>query len=323
MSRTRRLSSNELERIVKTCSLGPGYAKKIEIRFLRRTHNSLLYLASSTDAPHTLLIKQVRTGDAGAQYRALVSGAGKMKEGVYRVPRPIAYISKENIIIMEYIKSNSLEMILLNKNTNELDKRKYIKLSAQWLSNFHAAYKGDSKIIDSVNKAADLSNILPNIQEILSKNPDLMSVFCWLESTAEYMQSRQTVFGYTHGDYKPENILCSEEKIYGIDLFLEEEGAQLMDLVQYTNHLLFLTMRYVGKPYYKYINEWTDCFLESYTENQGAIDREIFFWLRMQHLMRYWFYEVARKNPVALLQAYKLRKEISALFQSVGKIGRW
>lgn len=317
LPRHRRLSNNALTELIQSCSLGLDFTEDINISFLRKTHNSSLYRVSSPTLPYTLLIKQVRTNDAEAQYNALVSATEKMRKGTYRVPRPIAYIPEKSVIVMEYINSKSLENILLQKDISMSDKNEYIKRSAQWLSNFHTSFREGLRVFDSEKKIADLSKTIARIEPTLSKHPELVSIWRWLESTAPYIQTRKTAFGFLHGDFKQENVLYSEGSIYGIDLLLEEQGEQLMDLVQYTNNLIFLTIRHAGKSYNKYINAWTDCFLDSYLEDQTMIDMEVFYWLRLQHLMRYWSFETARKNPLALMQANKLQKEISTIYHSI------
>ncbi len=315
--RHRRLSKNELIELVQSCLLGLDFTEKINTSFLRKMHNSSLYLVSSPTLPYKLLIKHVRTNDAEAQYTALVSAIKKLKDGSYRVPRPIAYFSEKGIVVMEYINSESLENILLKKDMSVSDKNEYIKGSAQWLSNFHASYKEGIRVFDSAKKIADLSKSISSVEPTLSKHSELVTVWRWLESTASYIQTRKTAFGYTHGDFKQENILYSEGNIYGIDLLLEKKGEQLIDLVQYTNHLLFLTMKHSGKSYNKYVNEWIDCFLDSYAENKTRIDMDVFYWFRLQHLMRHWSFEISRKNPFTLIQANKLRREISAIYHSI------
>ncbi|MEE9371649.1 MAG: hypothetical protein V3V00_01200 [Saprospiraceae bacterium] len=317
MLRFRRLSNKALREVIESCPLGLDFTEEIHTRFLRKTRNSLLYLVSSPTLPSTLLIKQVRTNDAEAQYNALVSATEKMEDATYLVPKPIAYISQKSVIVMEYINSKSLENILFQNDISAANKSEYIKGSAQWLSYFHRVYRKGLQTVDSRKKITDLSKTLLVAETALSKHSDLVSVQHWLESTAPYIQTRKTAFGYTHGDFKQENILYSEGSIFGIDLLLEEKGEQVMDLVQYTNHLLFLTITHKGKFYNEYVNEWIDCFLDAYAENQTMIDMEVFNWLRLQHLMRYWSFEVSRRSPLSIIQANKLRKEISTIYHSI------
>jgi tRNA A-37 threonylcarbamoyl transferase component Bud32 len=317
MLRFRRLSNKALKEVIQSCPLGLDFTEEINISFLRRTRNSLLYLASSTVLPSTLLIKQVLTNDAEAQYNALVSATEKMVEATYRVPRPMAYIPQKSVIVMEYVNSKSLENILLQKDISVSSKCEYIQRSAQWLSSFHKAYRKGSQAVDSKKKIADLSNTLSVAASSLSKYSELASVWRWLDSTASHIQTHKTAFGYTHGDFKQENVLYLERSVIGIDLLLEEKGEQVMDLVQYSNHLLFLTMTRKGKSYNKYVNEWIHCFLDSYTENQTMIDMEVFSWFRLQHLMRYWSFEISRRSPLSLIQANKLRREISTIYHTL------
>jgi len=317
MLRFGRLSNKALRELLQSCPLDLDFTEEINTSFLRKTRNSLLYLVSSPALPSTLLIKQVKTNDAEAQYNALVSATEKMENAIYLVPKPIAYISQKSVIVMEYINSKSLENILFLNDISLANKSEYIKGSAQWLSYFHRVYRKGFQTVDSRKKIADLSKTVSVAETALSKHSDLVSVQRWLESTAPYIQTRKTAFGYTHGDFKQGNILYSEGSVFGIDLLLEEMGEQLMDLVQYTNHLLFLTITHKRKSYNEYVNGWVDCFLDAYAENQTMIDMEVFYWLRLQHLMRYWSFEISRKNPFSLLQANKLRSEISTIYHSI------
>jgi tRNA A-37 threonylcarbamoyl transferase component Bud32 len=310
----KKLSRKALIELLQSYLPGLEFTKEIDTRFLRMTHNSSLYLVSSPSFQESLLIKQVRTNDVEAQYGALVSAYEKMNDNRYCVPRPIACVPGKSVIIMEFIDSNRVDNILLRKDVSGAEKIKCLEGSGQWLSNFHASFRLGIEVFDTQKKMAELSEQRVATEPAFSKHLEMVSVFHWLESTAPYIQTRRTAFGYTHGDFKQENILCSDGSFYGIDLLLEEKGNQLMDVVQFINHLVFLTVTHVGNSYSKYVNEWISCFLDSYAEDQPMVDMEILYWLRLQHLMRYWAMEMASKNPLSIIQANKLEKEISTLF---------
>ena len=317
MSPLGRLSNAEILELIQSCPSEFNSIEGIKISVFLNTRNSSLYLASTPESPCTLLIKQVKSNDAKSQYNSLLSVFEKMAGSTYQVPRPITYIPEKNIVVMEYINSKCLGNLLLEKDINLYDKNKYIKESAHWVSAFHSTFRDGFEIVDSTKKIDDLSKTISVVKPVLYKHSELVSVLYWLESTAPFIQTRKAAFGHTHGDFKQANILYSKGNIYGIDIILDEKGVQLMDLVQFTNHLLFLTMTRKGKPYYKYVQGWINCFLDAYAKDQAGIDIEVFYWLRLQHLMRYWSFEAARKIPFAFIQKNKLKDEISAIYNSI------
>lgn len=316
MQQIKKLTENKLQKIINLYLPDVDCLRKLTVSFLRKTNNSILYKACSPALPYPLLIKQIRTSDSAAQYHALTSAYEKMNDGVYCVPTPINYIAEENIIIMEYVNAVSLDKILL-KSDLILDKKQYIEKSAFWLSRFHSMYHAGTGVVDTSKKIVDLSQSLSKLKSKFNNNSQLMAVWNWLEDTASHVQTCDTSIGYTHGDFKQENILFSEEKVYGLDFLLEEKGPQIMDLVQYTNHFFFLTLTLKGNLIHKHLNDWIKYFLDAYSQKYSKVNIKVFSWLQLHHLLRYWSLEAIRNNPVAVWRANKLQRIIYSTFQLI------
>ena len=312
-----RLTTKELEQLLASCSFETDQTARASARYLRKTRNSTLYVAAADNLPYKILIKQVKTGDAGAQYDALLTAHRKMKGGDYCVPAPLACIPEKNIIVMQFIEGQTLERVLLARDIAPDDKTRRIAQSARWLSLFHNAFEKRTAELGSIRSIESLKVSLGQAAKTLTRQKDLNAAWQWLLDRRHDMEKHEASQGFIHGDFKPENILYAEQGVFGIDFLLEDKGLHLMDLVQYANHMLFLAMKRDGTAYKASVDSWVSDFVESYTQTGGTIHPEAFGWLRLQHLLRYWSISAAQKNPIALLQARKMQNMAIELHRSI------
>lgn len=282
----------------------------LNITALKTTVNSTLHLARAESFEFPVLVKQVHSNDAAAQYQSLLSVSKCLSGSRYTVPRPVAFFLQENIICMEYIDGAALISLLLDGKVTPADKQAAVQAGGRWLACYHAAYRKGERAIDVAEKLACLQQSLAKLKPGHLRHADVQTALAWLGEHSQRVAETPTAWGNVHGDFKPENMILRGESVVGIDFLADCTGTQLMDLAQFTNHLLFLAMRPKGMFYARYRAGWIDAFLAAYREEGAEVSAIVLDWLRLYHLLRYWAMERGRRHPLALLQAYWLRREI-------------
>ena len=104
---------------------------------------------------------------------------------------------------------------------------------------------------------------------------------------------------WSHGDFKPENLLYDGYKYVGIDTMLKNRGAVLYDIASFLDHLLLdgrtLRHRYVQRSF----EQAVDKFVVGYCGLDDS-DRYAIRWLQMYFMLCYWGRSQGRSRLRAL-----------------------
>ena len=91
-----------------------------------------------------------------------------------------------------------------------------------------------------------------------------------------------------HGDFKPENILLSQEKVVGIDIGGRYRGTILVDIVNFLNHMDLLGCQPRGFRVLTLNRQLTSAFLRGYFDGAPEVPQFPYLWMRIQNLLRLW-----------------------------------
>lgn len=152
-------------------------------------------------------------------------------KGKYRVPRPIDYLEKANLLLYEEVKGEVFSSIIEKRKKRKIESD--VKRIARWLAKLHA-----TKIKRGLFKKAlflgkrkyqkmffDIKKLMPSLKKDLKFSINLNLV--------QQAWNKKEYLALIHNDFYPGNIIIQDSKVFGIDFDRAGMGPFLMDLATF------------------------------------------------------------------------------------------
>ena len=284
---------------------------EISVQLFHRTNNSQLFKVIFNN--RVLLIKQVLSNDFEQQCQSMKAVGDVFNFDRYKVPTLYDCYQKEKILVMSFVEGSDLSVSLLSAG-HPNEKYKTVEEAGRWIAHYHQLFANDQRQYDVGSKLLSLYESFPLSHTRIWKSGVARSALEWLQNNQESVSSSACMCGGYHGDYKPENLIYSDNNYFGIDYILSDEnGCQLMDLAQFCNHLLFICLNARGFRVYLRRNLLIRYFLSAYQASRGEFSGKMLRWLRVEHLLRHYLAEKSKSSLISKIQAAYLAREIRLL----------
>ncbi len=285
------------------------------VKLFQTTNNSELYIAKGRESGSRILVKKILSEDFDLQWQSMRNIDEKIDHVTCKVPKLLAVSRETQIIYMEYIEGNSFKDAIFRRQTSEIKKQLMVD-AAHWLARYHQLLAVDDDKFNPSTKLENIHRLYNRYQKKGSPTNAIKLAKQWLDDHAVRISGKKTFWGGYHGDFKPENLLQSrkDNSTYGIDYILGESSYQLMDLAQFINHILFMCLNIYGYRVFFQREKLITEFLNAYQKMRGEFDDGLLKWLRLEHLLRYYF-RVSQnsQNILSRVEAGFMRFEIANL----------
>lgn len=234
-----------------------------------RTKTSEIYFATGTAAPFPLAIKQflqdrgadVARSEAREAYDSMCR-LHALTEGdmVLASPRPIGLLPERAIIVSEWIEGVTLAKALNREpRTRELE---LVSSAGAWLGRLAAVASSEMAPMRPEEFVRGL--------EWPCMSPPHVTALAFLRKTAQEAARDAVPWLQTLGDFKPENLMLSGNRLYGIDSQMLYVGPQVLDAAHFLNHVAVQRwLRLMGPRGMAWTTALDDAFRHGYRTREG------------------------------------------------------
>ena len=177
---------------------------------------------------------QTDQATAKNQFLALDRVGSRMTSTDYGVPRTVALIEDQAIIITEWVYGDNLTRILYRRRSSSATALDLLRRAGIWLRLFHSSNPLRPGRLDVSEKIASIREA--------HKRGDVRSgivsqAVALLEASAERAGAGTLRRSWIHGDYKTDNLLVEGRRLVGLDVHVIHESAVHYDVAAFLNRL--------------------------------------------------------------------------------------
>jgi hypothetical protein len=134
-----------------------------------------------------------------------------------------------------------------------------------------------------------------------------------LHQTAHSVTGAPVLWTRVHGDFKPDNMLLSDNKVTGIDIDLRWPGPGLLDAAQFLNHLALLIRTPRGVRRLASSGQISAAFRRGYEQDGGIpLGHAQLAWVRLHNAVRLFLkHHDWSPRPVGWITGWSLRQLIA------------
>jgi Phosphotransferase enzyme family len=277
--------SPDADRSTYSCKLtGPVYAGSHSVVF--RGEGSLF--------PFPVAVKQNRSpvhathstiDSARIQFAALERISSAFPDQTEaRVPRAVALIEHEGIVVSEWLEGVPLNQILSSPANTLEDIEGGLIAAGTWLAAFHSGQQAQARPLDPRIAQALIDDVMKTTSRSYHALSSVAQVCELLESMAARIATVDVPFSWTHGDFKPHNILIHDGRAIGLDIGANFQNAILYDIAHFLNHLEVAFCHPSAFRLFRHRNRLVAAFRTAY----GGLDELALpeIWLRLSSAIR-------------------------------------
>lgn len=284
--------------------------------------NSVLFRAEC-DVPQRLFLIKVRAEfdtdpvtAAHEEYAALAAISNAMGENSrFTVPRPSPALLQNGCVVMNWVEGVSLLQQMTDWRTPPWRVLGSVRRVGEWLNRFHHARTFEIGHIDTARLSGMVDTAFIQARLPPAWLPIVECARRFLDQHAERVGRVPVQGGWRHGDFKPENVMLSGDRVFGIDIERIGQIECLRDVVNFLFHLdlQLLSPRSLHLlPFRRHIYR---SFLKGYAGDKVELgpDNLAGRWLYLQRLLRFWAdIEFTKKGTARLWHARYLLRHLIA-----------
>ncbi len=274
---------------------------------MQRRWYSVVFRAEGESSSDALFLKIfIRTnGDVIALARAKYAafdrvGAAMGRAGRYSVPVAYPFLVENGCLATEWVTGRNLREEL---NGWFIPRKRVISLleeAGRWLRRFHHCGGEIVGRIDVDQRLSQLDAVIGETGCDLPSGSIEARAMLFLRATAAKVARVPVRRSWLHGDFKADNLVATDDRIYGIDFDVGDDGAfeGLHDVVNFLFNF-DLNLIYPGRwRYFSMRSDLEEAFLRGYAESIGdgesAAPMETivpplpFAWLKLHRALRGW-----------------------------------
>jgi len=246
MSAAGHLSTNTIYSFLVKYLYGKDTTEKLDLCLrgpIYSGHNSKIYYVGSSRLPYPCALKfcvHSRTtlpdlDAAKQQYSTLEKVIRALPSNSrYRVPRPYLLMESEGALLTEWINGKNLSNMLFIFVRGTHRAEDLMRQSAAWLRNFHESRRLQPGSLDTNAKLAVIENLS---KQYMVKDELLSAGHSCLTALADSASDVELPRSWLHGDFKSDNIIVSNDHVYGIDVQARYENVVVYDHASFLNHI--------------------------------------------------------------------------------------
>ena len=206
----------------------------------------------------------------------------------FRVPAMVSLCEEHGLVVQEWAPGTALNTLLGQRAQGHVAASRAVHRAGGWLRHFHRCQRRDSAPMDVRRRLEIVYEELDVGAPALRDTRLVRRTLSALEATADSVASAPLEVSWLHGDFKPQDLVISEETVYGIDIGVLYENVTLYDAAQFLNHLDLLCHHPVALWLLRRRAELHECFLDAAIGDEPAQFSAPLHWIRAQALLRQW-----------------------------------
>jgi hypothetical protein len=176
----------------------------------------------------------VSPSEARAEYDRLCKVRSVLGESSEQlVPRPVALVESHGLFIAEWIEGTTIGAMCRYWRTPAAALVAAIAQSGTWLRKFHAARTLSPGSVDMTSLLTGLGRYEGTSASSSTKSRGL----ALLQDLSKTVGQVRVPRSWTHGDYKPDNVIWGANRAVGLDIGGNYENVVLTDVAHFLNHL--------------------------------------------------------------------------------------
>jgi len=190
----------------------------------------------------------------------------------YQVPLSFGYFQPLKLVLYEEYPGTTISNLI---KENSPDIKKYVKLSAQWLFEFHKLKikYGPKRTLKQISDEIgyfkdDFKNYYPGFYNLISMS--LEKIYPILQK--DYQKNREKYI-LTHGDFNPNNIIINQDNVGAIDFGNSNNYDPFFDVANFITQLDFLIWNKIANK--RMVNKLQKIFISEYLSLSGLKLRRI------------------------------------------------
>lgn len=205
---------------------------------------------------------------------------------------PLGHVDESGIIITRKFAGRDLKRYVTTSH-GEVPKQ-LLHAAGQWLRKLHdACPRGYANLTpDTDSKAGYLEQTYGCA---LRGNHEISAIYAQLIQQAATVQATTLRASWSHGDYKPENVLYDGRKCVGIDTRLEHYSVFAYDLASFLNHVMMAGPNPAGRHGQRFYACAREQVIAGYGDINAAEHRTI-LWAQLYFMLCYWGRYQTRKG---------------------------
>jgi hypothetical protein len=256
--------------------------------------NSCIYYGEAPGLDHAVSIKLCLQPYAGTpdpatarqQFEALSRVHARMAGGDgYDVPRPLALLEREGLVLSEWIAGTSLTERLYTPQAGRAGLVRDVARAGEWLQRFHRAQSLEPGFLDVEEKLAQVRHIGSHA---LSRRRAFCEAAATLERAAPSVARLRLPRSWVHGDFKADNLLYAPGRVSGIDVHARHDNVCLYDLASFLNHLELAAWHPRGWHLVRQRRCLSAAFVDACLGREATRQRLALEWVRLYSMLAVW-----------------------------------
>lgn len=225
-----------------------------------------------------------------AQFKSLKRVAEAMGEGgEYRSPAAVCHIPDQGIFIMGWAPGRPLLDYYLNWRTPLATLIAETRRAGRWLGLFHRRHTLPAAALDAEIHLESVRQARAAARPGAAADRVLISGLEALEQTAREAAGATLAQSWLHGDFHCANLLVERDCVTSIDIELRDDGASLIDVVTFLNHLDHLLTLPKGLRNLPRRRPIAAAFLDGYGDGTDFTSTKHLAWLYLQRSLKFYF----------------------------------
>ncbi len=286
---------------------------------------SQVYLVSSTKLPFPLAVKIITADGVTSteQYDGLTEASRRLgTNSKFRSPRPVQHFHKLNALTMEWIPGKTLSELVLSAVTTKSEILGAVIGTGQWLRRATASDEAETQQLDSERLDLELNELVAKTYQEGTYPKFIIDGLSCLRENKSTVAKISTPGGFLHGDFKAENILLSDELIYGLEYSGKFLSSTIYDISYFLVNFELLKFKRLGLGFYLQIDEIKNAFLSGYFD-EAPVPLLPTRWMSLHTAMRLYIDAIHERRPMIrslLIKGcfHQLIRKLTAELKSVG-----
>src|SRR5690606_3679740 len=201
-----------------------------------------------------------------------------------RVPRPYGVDRARAVVVTEWVNGTAMTDLLRSPRCSTAAAKQLASSAGVWLRRFHAAHCVAPMALDIEHKLEQLESLL---ESPVGSRSDFRHGLDALRRRAPEAGAQVLPCSWLHGDFKPDNLLCDDGVIVGIDVRARNANSGLYDIAYFINHLHLLACQPRSWRWAVASGAVQRAFMSSYFADDDW-PRLPLLWLRLYLLLAVW-----------------------------------
>lgn len=215
---------------------------------------------------------------------------------------PLGHVDASGIVITRKFAGRDLKQYVVGARGTVPEQ--LLHAAGRWLRKLHdACPRGYTNLAPDADSKTDY--LERTYGRALRGNREVSAIYAHLIQQAAAVQATTLRASWSHGDYKPENVLHDGHKCVGIDTQLEHYSVFAYDLASFLNHVMMAGPNPAGRHGQQFYARAKEQVIAGYGDINAAEHRTI-LWAQLYFMLCYWGRYQTRKGLSSIYNHWRI-----------------